>query len=172
MPPPNPSRSRTERLLAALRQEQALVLQLQRVVDEEQGQILRREPVALVGTLDRMERVGQQLATAGQGRKAALQDLASRVQRRPTDSMSEILRWVTPAERSQINGMVQDIQARFARCRRVLRQNHLLLTRALELQEALRRQLDPGQQWINSYNQRGQAIPLRARSTPRWENIV
>lgn len=158
--------------MAALRREQASVAQLMRAAEEEQELILRREAGGIMPALERLERSSQALAKASQERREAHSELSLRALRRASDSLEEVVRRLHPNDRAQIQTLVQDIGRRFDRCRRLVRQNHLLISRSLEFQELLRRRIEPRQQWISSYNDRGEVAHVRAGSVPRWQNTV
>jgi flagellar biosynthesis/type III secretory pathway chaperone len=158
--------------MQALRREQASVSQLMRAAEEEQELILRRQAQGLLPVIERLERFSQGLAKASQERREAIQELSTRLLRRASDSLDEVAKRLHPNDRKQVDSLVRDIGNRFERCRRLVRQNHLLISRTLEFQQQLRRRIDPGQQWISSYNDRGEVAHVRAGSVPRWQNIV
>jgi flagellar biosynthesis/type III secretory pathway chaperone len=158
--------------MVALRREQASVSQLMRAAEEEQELILRRQTEGILPLLERLERFSQGLAKASEDRREAVRELSTRLLRRASDSLAEVSKRLPPNDRNQVDALVRDIGSRFERCRRLVRQNHLLISRTLEFQQQLRRRIDPGQQWISSYNDRGEVAHVRAGSVPRWQNIV
>lgn len=158
--------------MVALRREQASVSLLMKAAEEEQDLILRRQAQGILPALERLERSSQGLAKASEERREALRELSIRVLRRASDSLEEVSRRIHPNDRLQVQTLARDIGQRFDRCRRLVRQNHLLISRSLEFQEQLRRRIDPGQQWISSYNDRGEVAHVRAGSVARWQNIV
>lgn len=170
---PTPGRTASAALQRSLRDERALAILLRRLVAEEQGHIIRREAKLLMACLAKIDDGVSQIRDTRAGRvgeeKAMLRQLARRG-REP--SLQDGIRQLPAAERTALVQLYREVADNATAARRLLRQNHLLLTHSIELLREWIEQLDSGVDSIAAYNARGEITRLTARRAGRLRDLA
>jgi flagellar biosynthesis/type III secretory pathway chaperone len=162
----------TEHLIECLREELTQYGELLALMQEQQDLIIARHAEALQQNLARVEeqvaRVGVARQAREQARRAAIAALGA-----PAEISFRRLTTQLPAEyQPLLDALVAEINQILLRVQQWLRQNHLLLSRSLDLMQRMIQSLFPAAGSGRTYGRRGYVAPVTPPPSSLYEGIV
>lgn len=156
-------------LIEALRDELSQYGEMLALLDQQQETILHRRTADLLETTEAINSQGRLLQTVRRQREDRQRELAA--ESRPNEQASlGLLSSLAPAEyRPLIDALVRENNQLLLRIQQRVRQNHLLLNRAIELSERLISSLCPGSTTV--YNDAGGLRPAVTMATAMYEAV-
>jgi flagellar biosynthesis/type III secretory pathway chaperone len=151
-----------EQLITALREELTHYGEMLARLDHQQDLVVRRQPDEILQSVGSIQAQAAALRTARDQRERCRQELLSRL---GLDAEAPAAKWLPslPAShRGLVQALVQENNELLGRLHQRTRQNHLLLSRSVELMQGLIGTLFPALD-TPTYNDRG-AVPAMARS--------
>jgi flagellar biosynthesis/type III secretory pathway chaperone len=124
-------------LIEALRQELQQYGEMLARLDQQQDSVLRRSGPDVLDTAGQIEAQGSVIATARAGREQARARLATALGLPDTAAFAEMLPRLPEEYRPLVRALVEENNELIERVQRRSRQNHLLLSRTVELMQKL-----------------------------------
>jgi len=160
-----------EPLVAALRSELQEYGGLFNLLGRQQDRIIDRQTDAVLELNDDIEAQTNVVATLRRAREALVRDLGARVGANPHGSVRALIPYFPDVVRPLLEALVRDINHMIRRNRQKARQNHVLLSRAMELTEHTLRVLQP-ENFTRTYHRSGKvSLPQRATPSARYQAI-
>jgi len=137
----------------------------------QQERIIERKPDAVLEINGDIEAQTRLVADLRKRREKLVREFAERAGVDRTDSLRAILPCFSEVVRPLLEALMRDINHMVRRNRRKARQNHLLLSRAMEVTEQTLRVLQP-EKFTRTYGSNGKvAFPGQAAPTSRYHAI-
>ena len=154
-----------KQLIAALREELQQYGEMLARLDEQQECVLRRAADELLRTVDEVQSQGVVLAEHRRAREQQQQNTALQLGLPAEATLREIILQLPDVYRPLVQALMQENNDLLVRVQQRARQNHVLLTRSLELMQNLMGSLMPANNGA-AYNQNGGAFarPVAARA--------
>ena len=133
-----------KQLIESLRDELREYGEMLALLDKQQGQVVTRVPDEVLQIASEIGRHSVVLQTAREKREAARRDLARQLSIGEDVSLSELLPLVPADYRPLLQALVEENNELLFRIQQRARQNHLLLSRSVELMQNCISSLFPG----------------------------
>jgi flagellar biosynthesis/type III secretory pathway chaperone len=143
-----------ETVAESLREEVQEYGGLLRLFEEQQDCVFHREPGRLLELIESIKDATEQAEDARRRRENCVSSFASGLGRAADSTLRSLLPYIDDQARPLLEALIDEVNRLIHRVRRITRQNHLLLSRTLELQQGLLRQFYPGA-FTSTYSARG-----------------
>jgi flagellar biosynthesis/type III secretory pathway chaperone len=127
---------------------------LLRLFEEQQECVFHRNPGRLLQLIEIIKDATEQAEDARQRRESCVSSFASGLGRAADSTLRSLLPYIDDHARPLLEALIDEVNRLIHRVRRITRQNHLLLSRTVELQQGLLRQFCPGA-FTSTYSARG-----------------
>jgi flagellar biosynthesis/type III secretory pathway chaperone len=160
-----------EQLIETLREELTQYGELLALLEEQQHLIVSRSAEGLLENLASINAQVPKIGAARQRRDNLRQDLA-RVANQPAQiSFRDLIKLVPRQYQALLEALVEEINSLLLRSQQRLRQNHLLLSRSLELMQKMITSLFPSSGG-QTYNQSGSVKGVNLPPSSLYETLV
>jgi flagellar biosynthesis/type III secretory pathway chaperone len=152
-------------LISALRDELQEYGEMLALLDRQQQQVIERAADEVFHSIGMVKNQGVAIQNARALREEWRAKVAYTLQRREDATFAEIIPLLPADYRPLVGALVEENNALLVRVRQRARQNHLLLSRSLELMQGLINTLFPGREprvynGHGSMSSRGAAVPM------------
>jgi len=138
------------------------------LLGQQQDRIIERKPDAVLSINDEIEIQTRTVADLRGRREAFVDDLLVRVEQPAPGSLRKLIPHLPDFVQPLVEALMTDINHMVRRNRHKARQNHLLLSRAVQLTEETLRVLQP-ENFTRTYGRTGRAtLPTRAAAVSRY----
>ena len=127
---------------------------LLRLFEEQQECVFNRDPERLLQLIDVIKRATERAEDVRHRRESCVRSFASDLGRAADSTLRSLLPCIDDPARPLLQALIDEVNRLIHRVRRITRQNHLLLSRTLELQQGLLRQFYPGA-FTSTYSSHG-----------------
>lgn len=146
-----------ELLVERLRDELKQYGELMALLDRQQELVLQRDADGIQATAEQIDQQSMVLEEFKAVRRRVQEELAQALGMSPIDTIEELLPRLPQAYRPLIKALVEDNNFSIQRIGRVARQNHMLLSRSIEMVGGLIRSICPDQA-PGVYNGSGEVV--------------
>ncbi len=143
-----------EMVAASLREEVEEYGGLLRLFEEQQECVFNRDPERLLQLIEVIKNATDRAEDVRRRRESCVRSFASAVGRAADSTLRSLLPFIDDQARPLLQALIDEVNRLIHRVRRITRQNHLLLSRTVELQQGLLRQFYPGA-FTSTYSARG-----------------
>ena len=157
-------------LIAALRDELQQYGEMLALLDQQQELIMARAAEELYHTVTRIEQQADVLREARAQREQARRTLATALLRSPETTFMQLLGELPPDYRPLVQALVEENNQLLGRVQQRVRQNHLLLSRSVDMMQRLINTLFPSRDPL-VYNGSGRRSPPPAQPRPIYEAV-
>ncbi|MBE2212822.1 MAG: flagellar protein FlgN [Opitutaceae bacterium] len=141
------------------------------LLGQQQDRIIERKPDAVLSINDEIELQTRTVADLRGRREAFVDDLLARVGQPVPGSLRKLIEHLPDFVQPLVEALMTDINHMVRRNRHKARQNHLLLSRAVQLTEETLRVLQP-ENFTRTYGRTGRAtLPTRAAAVSRYNAL-
>jgi flagellar biosynthesis/type III secretory pathway chaperone len=138
------------------------------LLGQQQDRIIERKPDAVLSINDEIELQTRTVAELRGRRESFVDDLLARVGQAVPGSLRKLIPHLPDYVQPLLEALMTDINHMVRRNRHKARQNHLLLSRAVQLTEETLRVLQP-ENFTRTYGRTGRAtLPARAAAVSRY----
>ena len=159
-----------EQLIERLRDELKQYGELLALLDQQQELVMKRDADGIQSTAEQIDQQSTVLEELKSTRKEVQSKLARSVELETVDSFEEIIPLLPREYQPLISALVEDNNHSIQRIGRLARQNHLLLTRSIEMVGSLIRSVCPDQT-PSVYNGSGEMISHPLNAAPSCEHV-
>lgn len=160
-----------EPLVEALRSELQEYGGMFNLLVQQQDRIIDRRSDAVLEINGDIEAQTNVVANLRQSRESMVRDLADRIGAERNDSLRALIPHFPEVVQPLVEALMRDINHMVRRNRQKARQNHLLLSRAMELTEQTLRVLQP-ENFTRTYHSNGKvAFPKQTTPTSRYNAV-
>lgn len=124
-----------QNFIESLREELRQYGELLALLDSQQGQVVRHEADALLETVQAINGQGNSIQVARRERAQRQRDLAQSFDLPADARIATLLPFLSQSHRPLIRALIEESNQLLVRVRQRARQNHILLSRSLELME-------------------------------------
>jgi flagellar biosynthesis/type III secretory pathway chaperone len=143
-----------ETIAECLREEVQEYGGLLRLFEQQQECVFNREPDRLLLLIETIKNATGQAEDVRRRREKCVSAFASGLGRATDSTLRSLLPSIDDHARPLLEALIDEVNRLIHRVRRITRQNHLLLSRTVELQQGLLRQFYPGA-FTATYSARG-----------------
>lgn len=159
-----------ERLVSALREELQHYGQMLLLLDQQQEYVLQRATGEVLNSVADVEMQGVVIQRAREERLRIQADVALRHGLPRTSTLGQLLEVLPTNFRLLVQALVEENNSLLVRVQQRVRQNHLLLSRSLELMQRFLRSVFPGQE-PTRYTDSGSVIGGTVPATMMYEAV-
>jgi flagellar biosynthesis/type III secretory pathway chaperone len=127
---------------------------LLRLFEEQQECVFNRDPERLLQLIETIKGATERAEDARRQRENCVRSFAAGLGRAADATLRSLLPCIDDHARPLVEALIDEVNRLIHRVRRITRQNHLLLSRTLELQQGLLRQFYPGA-FTSTYSSHG-----------------
>jgi flagellar biosynthesis/type III secretory pathway chaperone len=138
-----------------------------RLFEEQQECVFNRDPARLLQLIETTKDATQRAEEARRLREECVSSFASGMGRASDASLRTLLPIIDDEARPLLQALIEEVNRLIHRVRRITRQNHLLLSRTVQLHQGLLRQFYPGA-FTSTYSARGRVSVAPAASLPAY----
>jgi flagellar biosynthesis/type III secretory pathway chaperone len=157
-------------LVGALREELQQYGEMLALLDRQQQQVIQRAADEVFHSIGLIKNQGQAIQNARAQREECRAQVAHDLQRSEDAAFAEIIPLLPADYRPLVGALVDENNALLIRVRQRARQNHLLLSRSMELMQGLINTLFPGRETC-VYNGHGAMRRRGATASPIYEAV-
>jgi flagellar biosynthesis/type III secretory pathway chaperone len=157
-------------LVGALREELEQYGEMLALLDRQQQQVIARAADEVFQSIGLIKSQGIAIQTARERREDCREMVAECLDRNPETPFAELIPLLPADYQPLVKALVQENNELLVRVRQRARQNHLLLSRSLELMQGLINSLFPGRE-TRTYNDQGEVRTKTAVSTALYEAV-
>jgi hypothetical protein len=157
-------------LVGALRDELQQYGEMLALLDRQQQQVIERAADEVFQSIGLVKAQSAAIQNARSRREDCREVVAVNLDQKPDAAFSEIIPLLPPDYQPLVGALVDENNSLLVRVRQRARQNHLLLSRSLELMQNLINTLFPGRE-TRVYNDQGAMRVRVAAATPLYEAV-
>ncbi len=161
-----------EQLIECLREELTQYGELLALMQEQQGLIITRHAGALQENLMAVDQQVVRVATARRAREQARKAVVAALGAAPETTFRQMTAQLPAEYQPLLDALVAEINQILVRVQQWLRQNHLLLSRSLDLMQRMIQNLFPAAQSGRTYGRRGFVASVTPPPSSLYEGIV
>jgi flagellar biosynthesis/type III secretory pathway chaperone len=133
-----------EQIAECLRDEVQEYGDMLRLFEEQQECVFKRDPGRLLQLIEVTKDAAQRAENARRRREQCVSSFASELGRAADVTLRSLLPSIEDEARPLLQALIDEVNRLIHRVRRITRQNHLLLSRTVQLHQGLLRQFYPG----------------------------
>lgn len=156
-----------EHIVECLRNEVQEYGDMLRLFEEQQECVFNRDPGRLLQLIETTKDATQRAEDARRQREQCVSAFASGMGRAADATLRSLLPVIDDEARPLLQALIEEVNLLIHRVRRITRQNHLLLSRTVQLHQGLLRQFYPGA-FTSTYSARGRVSVAAASPLPAY----
>ena len=157
-------------MVGALRDELEQYGEMLALLDRQQQQVIARAADEVFQSIGLIKSQGIAIQTARARREECRERVAEWLKRNPETPFAELIPLLPADYQPLLKALVQENNELLVRVRQRARQNHLLLSRSLELMQGLINSLFPGRE-TRTYNEQGSVHTQPVSATALYEAV-